>query len=71
MRTSKLMVCPHCTTRGNVTTKKGERKTGISGGKVTCAVLTLGWSLFATGLSRKEEVTLAHCKACGARWTFQ
>ena len=64
------MVCPHCQARGTVTTKKVRRKKGVSGAKATGAVLTLGWSLLVTGLSRKEEETEAHCTACGATWHF-
>ena len=64
------MICPHCQTRGAVSTKVVKRKKGISGAKATGAVLTLGWSLLATGLSRKEEETEAHCSACGATWHY-
>jgi hypothetical protein len=44
--------------------KRGEREAGVSGGKATGAILTLGTSLLAKGLSRKEEVTEAHCCNC-------
>lgn len=64
------MICPHCQARGTVTTKKIKRKKGVSGGKATAAILTLGWSLLVTGLSRKEKETEAHCTACGATWHF-
>ena len=64
------MVCPHCQSRGSVTTKIVKRKKGVSGAKATGALLTLGWSLLVTGLSRKEEETEAHCTACGATWHF-
>jgi len=67
---SGSMVCPHCQKRGSVITKKIKRKKGISGAKATGAILTLGWSLLAMGLSRKEEETEAHCNACGATWHF-
>jgi hypothetical protein len=46
------------------------RKAGISGGKATGAILTGGLSLLATGLSRKERLTEAHCDNCGSTWTF-
>lgn len=62
------MVCPHCQTTGSVATKKVKVKSGISGGKATGAVLTAGFSLFATGLSRKQQVTEAHCGVCGVTW---
>ena len=65
-----VMVCPHCQTRGTVTTKKVKMKKGVSGAKATGAVLSLGWSLLVTGLSRKEEGIEAHCAACGATWHF-
>lgn len=67
---SSSMLCPHCQARGSVTTKKVKRKKGISGAKATGAIFTLGWSLLATGLSRKEEETEAHCNACGATWHY-
>jgi hypothetical protein len=63
-------VCPHCHTRGQVMTKPISRKAGVSGAKATGALLTGGVSLLATGLSRKEKVTEAHCKNCGSTWHF-
>ena len=63
-------VCPHCQTRGKVMTKPISRKAGVSGGKATGALLTGGVSLLATGLSRKESVTEAHCKNCGSTWHY-
>lgn len=70
MRVSAEMVCPHCGTRGTVFTQKTAAKRGVSGGKATGAILTGGLSLFATGLSRKQVVTKAHCSKCSADWTF-
>ncbi|NYI42035.1 DUF2510 domain-containing protein [Demequina lutea] len=64
------MICPHCHAQGQVSTSIVKRKQGISGGKATGAVLTLGWSLLATGLSRKVESTQAKCGNCGAVWNF-
>ena len=64
------MVCPHCQTKGTVSTERKQVKEGMSGGKATGAVLTLGWSLLATGLSRKKAVTVAsqeRCKWLGAQ----
>ena len=49
------IVCPHCQKTGQVRTKTVVRKRGLSGGKVTAAYFTLGWSLLATGLARKEK----------------
>jgi hypothetical protein len=62
------MVCPHCQTKGTVSTERKQVKEGISGGKATGAVLTLGWSLLATGLSRKKDVTEATCSNCQMTW---
>ena len=52
-------ICPHCQTKGSVRSKAVRHKTGISGGKATAALLTLGTSVVATGLSRKENRTKA------------
>jgi len=65
------MICPHCQTKGCVTTKAANKKAGISGGKATAAVLTAGVSVLATGLSRKEKMVEAHCSNCGASWMFE
>ncbi len=64
------MICPHCQSRGTVRTKRIAQKKGISGGKATAAVLTGGVSILATGLSRKEAATEAHCDNCGSTWYF-
>ena len=64
------MICPHCQTKGSVRTKPVTKKTGISGGKATAALLTAGVSVLATGLSRKEGMTQAHCESCNCTWTF-
>ena len=69
-RQSAQMVCPHCQTKGSVTTRRVKLKKGISGGKAVGALVTLGWSVLATGLSRKEDVTEATCSNCGAVWHF-
>src|SRR5271166_2660171 len=45
------MICPHCQTKGSVRTKPVTKKTGISGGKATAALLTGGMSM----LARSEE----------------
>lgn len=62
-----LIVCPHCQEKGSVRIKYTKQKKGISGAKATGAVLTGGWSLLATGLSKKEAVTQAHCGNCKVR----
>ena len=64
------MICPHCQSKGTVQTQQVKMKQGISGGKATGAVLTAGFSLLATGLSRKQKVTKAHCSTCGSEWVF-
>ena len=64
------IVCPQCQHTGSVRTKKTSQKAGVSGGKATGAILTGGLSLFATGLSRKQQVTQAQCEDCGSDWTF-
>jgi hypothetical protein len=67
---SPAMICPHCQTRGYVSTIPQKRKKGISGAKATGALLTMGVSMLATGLSRKETMTQAHCGNCNATWDF-
>jgi len=64
------LLCPHCQTKGKVRTKTVNAKAGISGGKATAALLTGGVSILATGLSRNESVTQAHCDNCGSDWRF-
>lgn len=64
------MICPHCNKVGHIHTKNVEQKKGISGGKATGAILTGGISLLATGLSRKENHTQAHCTNCNNTWYF-
>ncbi len=64
------ITCPHCHQKGGVRTKMVDRKKGISGAKATGAILTGGLSLFATGLSRKEEMTQAHCNKCNSTWDY-
>jgi hypothetical protein len=60
--------CPHCKKTGCVYTREVKVKSGISGGKVTGAILTGGLSLFATGLARKDKKTEAYCDNCKVRW---
>jgi len=67
---SPLVMCPHCSVTGGVDVKRVKQKKGISGGKATAAVLTLGVSVLGTGLSRKEEVSQAHCNNCGVTWNM-
>lgn len=64
------MICPHCQTKGRVMTKAVTQKKGISGAKATGALLTGGVSMLATGLSRKEGTTQAHCLTCSQTWHF-
>jgi len=67
---NSAMICPHCQSQGKIRTKVVDRKKGVSGGKATAALLTGGVSMFATGLSRKERLTQAHCSNCGNSWEF-
>lgn len=67
-RANVAMVCPHCQVKGSVTVKQVKVKSGISGGKATGAVLTVGVSVLATGLSKKRRMTEAHCGNCGQTW---
>ena len=64
------IVCPMCQERGYVRCKTVKTKKGISGGKATGAILTGGFSLLATGLSRKTKVTEAFCSNCRSTWQF-
>jgi transcription elongation factor Elf1 len=64
------MVCPHCGTRGRVTTAVVKQKKGISGAKATGVVLTGGLSALVTGLSKKAAVTMASCGECRMTWTI-
>ena len=64
------IVCPHCQTKGHVTTRQVQLKKGVSGGKAVGALLTGGVSLLAVGLSRKEDATKATCSNCGSVWHF-
>jgi hypothetical protein len=67
---SSQIVCPHCYKTGNVRTKAVRRKKGISGGKAAGALITGGLSIVATGLSREESKTEAHCSNCKSTWDF-
>jgi hypothetical protein len=69
---SPHMICPHCQTTGQVETRPSKVKTGIGGGKVIAAALTLGVSAITPGigLSNKQKVTQAHCRRCNATWNF-
>jgi hypothetical protein len=67
---SPMYICPHCQTKGHVRTIPVKRKKGVSGAKVTGALLTFGVSMLATGLSRKEGLTQAHCGNCDSTWDF-
>ena len=69
-QSNPMMICPHCSEKGKTKTKIISTKKGVSGGKATAAVLTGGVSLLATGLSRKEASTQAHCTNCNNTWTF-
>lgn len=65
---NEQVVCPHCGSRGTVTTTAVVRKQGISGGKATGALFTGGLSMLATGLSRKQGMTRMRCGNCSVGW---
>jgi len=67
---NQAMICPHCQSKGQVRTQTVIRKKGISGGKAAGALLTGGLSMLATGLSRNEHPTQAHCESCNNTWEF-
>jgi hypothetical protein len=67
---SRNMICPHCQTKGSVTTRQVKKKVGVSGGKATAGILTCGLSLFAVGLSRKAQITEATCSNCSSIWFY-
>jgi hypothetical protein len=62
------IVCPHCQVSGKVRRREVKVKRGVSGGKLTGAVLTAGISMLGTGLSRKQKVTEMSCGNCGTVW---
>jgi hypothetical protein len=64
------MVCPHCQVKGQIRTQKGKVKAGVSGGKATGALLTLGVSLWLVGLSQRKLVTNATCENCQMTWAI-
>lgn len=63
-----MVFCPYCHEQGGITTYRGKARKGISGGKATAAIMTLGLSLVVAGLSRKESTTLAYCGWCRMEW---
>lgn len=65
------IICLYCQQAGQVSTKAKRVKRGVSGGKATGAIVTGGLSIFATGLSRKDDVIEAHCANCGMTWQTQ
>jgi hypothetical protein len=65
----EALVCPHCQSRGTVTTKTKKVGKGVSGGKATAAILTVGVSLIGPGLSRNVKVTQLTCSKCHMSWS--
>ena len=65
---NSVITCPKCQHKGEVRTKMMERKKGISVAKAAGAWATCGLSLFATGISKKEEITQGHCDKCNSTW---
>ena len=70
-KSSDQIVCAHCQTRGSVTVKMVIRGKGISGGKAAGAVATGGLSVFATGLSKNQQVRHMTCSNCGVEWDVE
>ena len=67
---NQKIVCPHCQKAGFVRTKIIMQDKGIHGSKVAAAVITGGITVLAGGLSRKEQMTKAHCENCNSDWVF-
>jgi hypothetical protein len=67
-RASSKIICPHCQTVGSVKSRRVKVKAGISGGKATAAVMTMGVSVLASGLSRKDKRTEMSCSTCKMKW---
>ena len=65
------VVCTFCQTKGKVRVKKGERKEGLSGGKVAGGMLTGGASILVTGIHRKQEIQNATCGNCRQTWSWK
>jgi len=65
---STHIVCPYCQNRGGVRTEGVKRKQGLSGGKLVAAIVTFGFTLLLTGLSRKVARTQLSCATCGMTW---
>lgn len=61
--------CPHCGHKGFVQIRKLRREQGLSGVRISMALLTGGWSLLFLGLVRRSVLTRAHCCACHQTWT--
>lgn len=67
----RKIVCPHCHESGFVTGERVKLKKGVSGGKATGALITAGWSVLFTGLSREEDAKKLTCSNCGTEWHVQ
>lgn len=63
--------CIYCRRSGSVTTLRRRVKRGVSGAKATGALATGGLSIFATGLSRKQDIVEARCSHCGMSWQVE
>ena len=62
------LVCPHCQTKGNVTTQMTIRKGSTSATKIVSGILTGGLSFLVTGISKKHMITEAYCLNCDTKW---
>lgn len=64
------LMCPYCRKKGNIRTKRVERKKRVSGATATGTILIGGVSIVASDLSRKEQVTEVYCGNCEGTWEF-
>ena len=62
------VVCVHCQSAGYVQVKQTKVKDGVSGGKLTAALLTGGITMLATGLSQTKKRTAMFCGKCSMEW---
>ena len=62
------IVCVHCQSAGHIQVKQAKVKDGVSGGKLTAALLTGGITMLATGLSQTKNRTTMFCGKCSMEW---
>jgi hypothetical protein len=67
---SPHVMCPHCQTKGQMLLERAAVKQGISGAKMTGALLTGGASILATALYGTQWVQKATCLNCQTAWSI-